>query len=426
MPTTDRTTTLRTSSLGWIALAIALTAHWPAFPEFLIPECRAEVPTVAVSSRPAVAPPAAASSTGPLAGELAPGPWGKLSFNTIMIEPPEAVIPSGSSEPHSQLWQFVGYTEAQLQSLWREAGLSAADQEQLNSPEHRTISAAGIVVRPGVDLVLALSPAARGRIYAALAEFPANITQNEPFRFRADSISDWFVDSDLSPEIVELTNRLLYEHAGIAFFSDQDLVLSRLHTPAERIRYLKALSRKPALLIQLNIEHGADAEALAHYWGRGRRAKDLEPLIASVARRPAGGSLDVVHLLPRFPRSMLYTYPMPGDKSTGDAYDCHWTSFNFYGEEPDDRFTDINFVKQTLNTDYYPVEGTPMMGDIILLVRPGNVVIHSCVFVADDIVFTKNGPGYSVPWMLSRLSQVVAFYGRGQELEIRRFRPKRL
>ena len=422
MPTTDRTSSLRISALGWIALSIVLLTPWVILLKFV----RAEAPISAAPAAAARTTAAPASSTGPLEGELTPGPWGRLTFNTIMIEPPEAVIPVVSSEPRKQQWHFHGYTAAKLQVLWEEAGLSAAEQQELNAPGNRTISESGISVLPSTELILALRPTARGKIYTVLAEFPQNPAQHEPFRFRADSLDDWFVDSDLAPETIRLTKQLLYERSGIVFFSDQDLVLSRLTTPGERIRYLKALSRKPALIVQLNIAHGANAEALVQYWGRGRRTKDLEPLIASVARRPAGGSLDVIHLLPRFPRSMLDTYPMPGDVAAGDAYDCHWTSFNFYGDQPDQRFTDIDFVKQTITTDYYPVGGEPMLGDIILFVRPGNVVIHSCVFVADDIVFTKNGPGYSVPWMLSRLAQVVAFYGRGQEMELRRFRPKRL
>jgi hypothetical protein len=425
MSKTDRTTTLRISTSGWIALSAVLLAPWVFVMTFMLRDGPARTVPLVQSGGTARAMPNA-TSTGPLRGQLAPGPWGRLSFDTIMIEPPEAVVPIVSSEPHPPQWWFAGYSDAKLQWLWQEAGLAEAERQQLSAPENRSVSDKGITIRPSKDLVLALRPSARGKIYTALSEFPENIAQHEPFRFRSDSIDDWFLDSDLAPETIALTKQLIYERSGIAFFSDQDLVLSRLPSSAERIRYLKALSRKPALLLQLNVAHGANSEALAQYWGRGRRAKDLEPLIASVARRPGGGNLDVVHLLPRFPRSMLYTYPMPGDRQTGDAYDCHWTSFNFYSTDPDDRFTDINFVKQMLNTDYYPVGGEPMLGDIYLFVRPDNVVIHSCVFVADDIVFTKNGPGYSVPWMLSRLAQIVAFYGRGQEMELRRFRPKRL
>lgn len=343
-----------------------------------------------------------------------------------MIEPPEAVIPAASSQPQTAAWQFTGYADARLQALWQAAGLPAAVRQTLNDPANRTVTDAAIVVRPSVEIVVQLSPAARSKIYTALAEFPENTAQSEPFRFRADAIDDWFVDSDLAPETITLTKQLLYERSGIAFFSDQDIVLSRLATAAERVRFLKALSRKAALLVQLKVERGANAEALAQYWGRGRRAKDLEPLIASLARRPDGDSLDVVHLLPRFARTLLYTYPTPSDNPGDAAHDCHWTSFNFYEDQPEERFTNINFVKETLEKNYYPVVGAPLLGDIILFVRPGNVVIHSCVFVADDIVFTKNGPGYSVPWMLTQLGNVVAFYGRGEEMELRRFRPKGL
>jgi len=99
-------------------------------------------------------------------------------------------------------------------------------------------------------------------------------------------------------------------------------------------------------------------------------------------------------------------------------------SLNFFKDVPDERFADIDIVKQTLLKDYYPVPGELTLGDILVLIRPDGVVVHSCVYIADNIVFTKNGPSFSVPWVLASLDAVVAFYSLGPPLEIRRYRLK--
>jgi len=422
MSSPDRLTVIRLSRLGWFGIGLVLLLPWGVVIWTLKPAKATAGLTPNRKAQQEI--PASASSSNSKSGRLGSGPWGVLEYSTIMIEPPEAVIPVGDSIAQPPLWTFKGYSDNALQALWQEAGLSPAQQRSLNDPAARRNDASAIVIKPRPEDVLGLSPTARGKIYSALAEFPENPAQRDPFRFRADSINDWFELSELPPETIALTQRLLYQNGSLMFFSDQDIVLPLIGTTAERVRFLKAVSRKSALLLQLRVEPGADAAALARYWGRGRRAKDLEPLLASLTRRPLGGSLDVVHLLPRFARSLLYTFPLPSDNPIDQSLDCHWTSFNFYQEEPDERFSDIAFVKQTLASNYYPVAGEPQLGDIILLLQPGGVVVHSCVFVADDIVFTKNGPGYSVPWLLARLGSVTEFYGRGHELEIRRYRSK--
>jgi hypothetical protein len=41
-------------------------------------------------------------------------------------------------------------------------------------------------------------------------------------------------------------------------------------------------------------------------------------------------------------------------------------------------------------------------------------VIHSAVYIADDIMFTKNGRAYAQPWLLMRLKDVVTAYSFGK------------
>lgn len=422
MPPAETANIFRISRLGWLGIALVVLAPWTVVLWMLRSGPAVTSPAAVGTPQPSIL----TADGGQKSGRIATGPWGDLEYSTVMIEPPAEVIPVDDSMPQPPQWSFNGYTESKLTALWEAAGLTVAQRQALDDPAIRKMSPAGLVLQPRIEDVVTLSPAARARIYTALAEFPENVPQVEPFRFRADSVDDWFERSDLAPETIALTRSLLYQRNEIVLFSDHDIVLRGLTSTADRIRFLKAVSRKPALLVQLRIQHGQETESLARYWGRGRRSKDIEALLASLSRRPDGGTLDLIHLLPRFARSLVYTFPLPSDNRDDETHDCHWTSLNFYNDPPDERFSSIDVVKRTLEAGYYPVAGEPMLGDIILMLRPGGVVIHSCVFIADDIVFTKNGPGYSVPWQIARLDYVVSFYGRGQELELRRYRRKDL
>jgi hypothetical protein len=50
--------------------------------------------------------------------------------------------------------------------------------------------------------------------------------------------------------------------------------------------------------------------------------------------------------------------------------------------------------------------------------------IHSAVYLADDIVFTKNGNNYAQPWMLMHLKDLLAEYSRDSAPEIIVYRNK--
>jgi hypothetical protein len=49
-------------------------------------------------------------------------------------------------------------------------------------------------------------------------------------------------------------------------------------------------------------------------------------------------------------------------------------------------------------------------GDIILLLDEHGGAIHSGVYLAEDIIFTKNGNNFAQPWMLMHLKDLVAEY----------------
>lgn len=58
------------------------------------------------------------------------------------------------------------------------------------------------------------------------------------------------------------------------------------------------------------------------------------------------------------------------------------------------------------------------MGDIIGYRRKGvAAVVHVAVFIADGLVYTKNGATFSKPWHLSRLEDLDELYLTGPDME---------
>ncbi len=408
----DRASYLRITPLGWCAITLMVSLPWVAL----------------WYSRSMPATPAAKSAGPAFPNETAetghPGPWGRLEFSRILIEPTEEFIQPMATQPRPLRWVFRGYSEATLEALWQRAGLTEEQRKILSTPTIREQQGDAMVLQPPADLVLGLSGPARTAIYIALASFPENGPQNDAYRIHASAAGQWLDPDLISPAIISLVRPLLYPLGPNMMFSDADLILPRLATQGERVRFIKNLSRRSALLVQLRVNAESDTAALARYWGHGWRSKDVEPFIESVAHRPQGGAIDIVHLLPPVARALLYTYPLPVENPDLSARDCHWTSLNFFKATPDDGFLKPERVQQALKEDYFPYSGELALGDIAILITPEGEAIHSCVYVADGIVFTKNGSSPSVPWMLTQMADVVSFYSLKGPLELRYYRRK--
>jgi hypothetical protein len=353
-----------------------------------------------------------------------PGPWGELSYSRIVIEPPESVVFVAQPKARAPVWHFPGYSPDQLAALWATVPLRENERAHFNDRSLWEHSPQGIRMQPHSDIVLALSPEARTQIYSVLAEFEENPEQNDPFRFRADVASEWFAHSGLKPETVELVKRLLYRRGTSLLFSDLGLILPQVPTLHERTRLIKTLARKSTLMVKLRIRADSDIAALDRYWGRGQRAKDIKPLLQSLVREGNGTTIDIIHLLPRQPRSLLYTYPTPDEPGSRTYMDCHWSTLNFFNSVSDPRYMDIAEVNRAFSEDHHPITTDPTFGDVVMFTKTDGTVIHSCIYIAADIVYTKNGASPNAPWILMMLSDVVAFYPTTEPLDIQYYRAK--
>jgi hypothetical protein len=354
------------------------------------------------------------------------GSWGEIEYVRILLERPDAFVSVNYELPPYTGWTFPGWGVEKALQLLRDCGLSPAQLPGLFQTNRWNASAAGCQVLVDKDTLLRLPDAARRKIYEVLASFPENGLHARPFTFNSESVDEWFEDSDLSPQTISLVKGLAYMQDSSVCFSDLSVVFAGIDSPAEKRRLLKTLSRQQAVLMNLKITPAADVRSLVGYWGRGGRAKDIEPLLESLVKVREGVKLDVAHLLPPFARRRLYTYPYPTEDASQAAEDCFWTAFNFFNDMPDDRFRDPAQMQQILTTDYYPVRGDLTYGDVVMLVDTNRLASHAAVYIADDKVFTKNGTNYNQPWLFMDLQDMAAYYPGPTPLRIQAYRQKKL
>jgi hypothetical protein len=356
--------------------------------------------------------------------ELRSGPWGALEILKIEIERPDEFISSTPPAPIVSRWFFPGFSTNQLLRAFNQDDLTREQKDALLDPRRWEIQTNGIYVTPGSDIILSLSPEARQRLYSILAATPANLAQQWAFRIRSDEVNDWFDRSGLSPDTVSLVKRLLYRRGDTTCFSDLNELLAVLPSDAEKHRVIKMFSRQSAVLPRLRVAEGEDVEPLVRYWANQGGAKDIRPLLASLARTPGGASLDITHLLPPFARMRVYTYPFPSEDPWHNRRDCAWTSMNFFNREPDDRFYDFAATRETIARDYYPIQDEPAFGDIVWFSDAGGQTLHIAVYIAADIVFTKNGATFNEPWTLMEMKDLLADYAPGVSLHTTIYRRK--
>lgn len=339
------------------------------------------------------------------------GPWGELITREISLERPVEYLTEEVAKPTPQVWFFKGLKPDSLRSFLLQHGLTAAQAAAALVPAAVQEISTGTQLTPTADFLFSLTPANRQQLYPALAGFGINLYLDYPYIFPAQTIQSIYVDNRLNPDDLTLLKRLVYPNGAAQQLADYLFLLNQIPSLERRVALTHAMSRQSAILASLSIKPDTDIDKIAAYWGNmpNVRFTDIRPLMEALKRLPEGGTLPLLYLLPKFARDRLYTFPLP--PQPGDpTMDCHWTTFNFCNDTPDNRFNDPTFAVEHIRKNYYQIAAPTQYGDILLLMNNKNEIKHSATFLADDLVFTKNGNNYRQPWMLMRIPDLLATY----------------
>jgi hypothetical protein len=339
------------------------------------------------------------------------GPWGELLMHDISLERPAEYLTEEVASPKPQVWVFNGLKPDAVKSFFVKHGLTEAQSAAAVAPAACQETAAGTQITPTAEFLFSLSAADRQKLYPALAGFGVNLYLDYPYIFPAETIDAIYTDARLNPDDVALFKRLVYPNGAAQQLADYQFLLNQIPTVERRTALTRSLSRQNAVLARLQVKPDTDIDKIAAYWGNvpGVRFTDVRPLLESLKQLPEGGSISLLYLLPKFARDRLYTFPLP--PQPGDpVMDCHWTTFNFCNDTPDNRFNDPKFAVDYIQKNYYQIAAPSQYGDLLLLMNDKSEIKHSATYLADDLVYTKNGNNYRQPWMLMRISDLLATY----------------
>lgn len=351
------------------------------------------------------------------------GAYGELSIRAIFLESPAYLLELAGKPSSKPRWAFAGGTEASVRALFQKAGLPADIQARLLDPAQHVQQDGALVLFPQVDDLISLSQEARSLIYLELAKCELNeFHQNPVFIIGAD-LEDWLRQSKLSDRQKEVFRKMVWKRGRALAFSDLRTLLLLSQSPAEVTQVFRTVTRTRSLLVTLKLPAGADVVALSDYWTAGFADADTRPLLEAAIQRESISEIDVAHLLPPLARRRIYTFPTLDQAANGRLPDCHWTSLNFFNNTPRAFYLDTRLAANALLSQYEAVSGPYRFGDVLAFVS-GDSVLHSCVFIADDIVYTKNGENILAPWVFQRMDDVMAIYQTDASVRIQGFRLK--
>ncbi len=353
-----------------------------------------------------------------------PGSWGHLRYTEMVIEPPPGVVNVMALPTNATCWYLEALSPLVLKQRLLGCGLSESLAVALQTNATPVAGGNGFLLHPPDDLVVNLGTGDRANLYGLLATHTQNVAHTTPFRFELNTQRDWFEGTQLTPAVETLLRKLVYREGNMQLFSDLPLVLRRHPEHALYARLFRALSREVALDVRLHLLPGDSTKDLAHYWGWPDREAEVAARMTA-AQEPGGNhTVPLQELLPPFPRERLNLYPGPDDPSFSG---CHYTTLNFFSRQPDLRFTSLSEVSLTLQRDYLEVPGKEyQLGDVLLFVKKGEGVVHSCNFLAANLVFTKNGGSLVRPWRIARLDDLMDFYSYPKPVTLRVMRRRDL
>lgn len=340
------------------------------------------------------------------------GPWGVLEALEVPLGNREDLFVDRAARLQRTSWFFENFSKEQLETLLQSCNLTAEQWGLLQQTNVVTIAPNGIILQPPEEFVWALTPAARARVYEILAKTPANYTQDSPFTFAPTRFAQRLAAAGLTPAQQARISALCYTNGAALCFSDLQLLPGFL-TTNELDRVSEALYRVPAYRLRLRLYPDADVDAVVKYWGQNDREKLIRPLLESLTRVPDrahGTSINISYLLPPTARLRLYTYPNAWPDAAAERQDCFWTSLNFFCDPPDPRYLDSQRNKESLDAEYEPVTTPPTYGDLVVLAGAAGNGLHACVYLADDYVFTKNGLNKLQPWVIMKMSDMMAVF----------------
>lgn len=329
----------------------------------------------------------------------APRAPGTLVVEVIDLPQP----PYNENEDQCQVatsgWRFAGETPDDVRARLRSAGFNDATRDALMaSLQCDATGCAGDVP----DALLRRLPAdARGSLYRGMASTGGQMFASNPHR-RPVELPRW---SSLAqtPAVATLLNELSWSEGGMWHLADVATACRALPDRAQRVELLSILRRRTGLSLSVRLGAVDDTEAVLRYWTLpGREPDEAARTLLREAKRTSA-AVPLRSLLRAWPARRLDRFPRADEADR----DCFWSTLHFHdeGAEPFSVPTPEAFWSE-LNAGWSEVTATDARyGDAVVFMGTAEPM-HAMIFLAGDLVFSKNGRARSRPWTVSRIDLV--------------------
>jgi hypothetical protein len=355
-----------------------------------------------------------------------PGPWGSLEYYEVALEGPRG-IHSMLKLPSQQVeWFLPAASRAELKELLIAAGLTESEITDLLSGSKLIQDLEAFRIFPAEATVLNMPTPTRVKLYRLLSRYEENRFHQRPVYINSSNLSDWFEGSEIPRSVIQDIAVLCYPTPGGKgyHFSDAPFTLKQAGSVLEEQILFQGLFRKRGLIVRLRVSADKLTQETADYWTAGYKNKAVMPLLESIVQNNDGGTIDIAHLLPSTPRTYLNRFPDPSDGLSGRFPDWFWTCYNFFRFVPREVYADSpardSLILQEFETGLPPSE----FGDMLLF-NSGGKVVHGCIHIAEDIVFTKNGADLNSPWVFMKIQDVVGIHDLYGDVSISTFRKRK-
>lgn len=345
------------------------------------------------------------------AATVAKGPWGAIEIEEIVIEPPAKMF-RYNLDLSPREWFLTDTPVDKLSGILQACGIPGSTIAEIERYSAADQSTTGTVIRAPDNLVWNLDPRSRERLYSLLGRYPGNVACHHPYFYRGESLEEWLHDTPLPADIIDRIASLVYKRDNQLLFSDIDLIWPLVKSPLDRLALMQILHRETSHLVRLKVDDDAGIDGLVSYWGVNNREETIRTMLESTLRGRQS-SIDLIYLLPPIPRVRLNTYSGVTHSDSVIRHNCFWAALNFFNDTPDDSLTAGNLAAARLSSDYMRIEENDIcFGDIFAICRKDGTLLHTCVYIAADIVYTKDGEETQNPFVLKRISDVIPNYRR--------------
>lgn len=351
------------------------------------------------------------------------GTWGKIEYYEVTVEPPTSVLWESLFDERSY-WSFGGLAQDEVIPLLKELGFAPDLIEKVSKNGIWVESETGTEVDIDDKIVESLTTANRTALTAWMRARPDRAIAKQLMNLELHD--EAALRQRLKPSTVALLQSVTFLRESVVSIVDLPYLMRQLGSDKEeKMALIQTLFSTRSLVARLVIDESTDIDALAEYWSAGGRTPGIRSLLEGVRAAPGVDRIDLIHLLPPFPRKYNCSFINLDDVNPAGVPDCFWTSLLFFKPHSSLRFLDDLSIDHYLDFDFDEVEGPAQFGDtVVMFDKSDGRFIHSYVQIAGDIVFTKNGRSFAHPLILTTRNSMMGVYKEGYDFETEIYRRK--